>query len=81
MPFRDFIGKNYTGIGKEELHLDATCWFYRAVPMQIAQKSSCEVAIVAKPDSPGYHYQLRPCELNSRVGDPSAINGTWDLKP
>ena len=44
--------------------------------MQIAQKSSCEVATAAKPDSPGYHYQLRPCQLDSRVVDPSAINGT-----
>ena len=80
MPFRDFIGKNYIGIGEEELHLSAACWYYRAVSMQIAQKSSCEVATAAKPDSPGYHYQLRPCQLSSRVVDPSAINGTRDLK-
>ena len=44
--------------------------------MQIAQKSSCEVATAAKPDPPGYHYQFKPCQLSSRVVDPSAINGT-----
>ena len=76
LPFRDFIGKNYAGIGKEELHLNAACWYCRAFSMQIAQKSSCEVATAANPDSPGYHYQLRPCQLSSRVVDPSAINGT-----
>ena len=44
--------------------------------MQKAQKSSCEVAIAAKPDPPGYQYQFRPCQLSSRVVDLSAINGT-----
>ena len=44
--------------------------------MQIAQKSSCEVATAAKPDPPGYHYQFKLCQLSSRVVDPSAINGT-----
>ena len=44
--------------------------------MQIAQKGSCEVATAAKPDPPGYHYQFKPCQLSSRVVDPSAINGT-----
>ena len=34
LPFRDFIGKNYMGIGKEELNLNAACWYYRAVSMQ-----------------------------------------------
>ena len=48
--------------------------------MQIAQKSSCEVATMAKPDPPGYQYQFRPCQLSSRVVDLSAINGTQDLK-
>ena len=72
------------GLYWQELHrywqrgasLNATCWYYRDGSMQIAQKSPCEVAIAAKPDSPGYHYQFRPCQLSSRVVDLSAINGT-----
>ena len=30
---------------------------------------------------PGYQYQFKPCQLSSRVVDPSAINGTQDPKP